>query len=45
MKIIRDWQTFLKDEGYIIESIDVKRNINSRGDKRWGKEVIIRNYE
>lgn len=32
-------------EGYIIESIDVKRNINSRGDKRWGKEVIIRNYE
>lgn len=31
-------------EGYLIESVDVKRNINSNAKKRTGKEVIIRNY-
>lgn len=29
---------------YEIESIDVKRNINSDASKRTGKEVLIRNY-
>ncbi len=32
-------------EGYKIESIDVRRNINSNAKKRVGKEVIITNYE
>ena len=32
-------------DGYNIEQIDVKRNINSDASKRVGKEVIIRNYE
>ena len=30
---------------YNIESLDVKRNINSDAKKRTGKEVIITNYE
>ncbi len=32
-------------DGFKIESIDVKRNINSNAKKRKGKEVIITNYE
>lgn len=32
-------------KGFTIESVDVKRNINSNAAKRTGKEVIIRNYE
>lgn len=31
--------------GFTIESLDVKRNINSDAKKRTGKEVIITNYE
>lgn len=31
--------------GYNIEQVDVKRNINSIVNKRVGKEVIIRNYD
>ncbi len=31
-------------DGYDIESIDVRRNINSDAKKRTGKEVIITNY-
>lgn len=27
-----------------IESVDVRRNINSKGDRRIGREVIVRNY-
>ena len=30
---------------YNIDVIDVKRNINSKADKRTGREVIITNYE
>ncbi|KEZ23282.1 DNA adenine methylase [Ureaplasma diversum] len=30
---------------YQIDVVDVKRNINSKGDKRTGEEVIITNYE
>lgn len=30
---------------FLIESVDVKRNINSDASKRKGKEVLIRNYE
>jgi DNA adenine methylase len=30
--------------GYLIEEVDVHRNINSDASKRFGKEVIIRNY-
>lgn len=30
---------------YKIEVVDVKRNINSKGNNREGKEVIITNYE
>ncbi len=32
-------------EGFKIEEVDVKRNINSDASKRVGKEVIITNYE
>ena len=32
-------------DGFKIESIDVRRNINSNAKKRKGKEVIITNYE
>ena len=31
-------------DGYKIESVDVRRNINSDASKRVGKEVIITNY-
>ena len=31
-------------QGFNIEVVDVRRNINSKGDKRVGKEVIITNY-
>lgn len=31
-------------EGYNIEVVDVRRNINSKANKRVGKEVIITNY-
>ncbi len=31
-------------DGYCIQSIDVKRMINSNALKRTGKEVIITNY-
>lgn len=31
-------------DGFLIERVDVKRNINSKGDSRKGVEVIIRNY-
>ncbi|MDW2892236.1 hypothetical protein [Mesomycoplasma ovipneumoniae] len=30
---------------YKIEVVDVRRNINSNGSNRMGKEVIITNYE
>lgn len=32
-------------KGYEIETIDVRRNINSNAQKRTGKEVIITNYK
>lgn len=32
-------------DGFNIEPVDVKRNINSDASKRVGKEVIIRNYD
>lgn len=32
-------------DGFKIENVDVKRNINSDAKKRTGKEVIITNYE
>ena len=32
-------------EGFNIESVDVRRNINSDAKKRTGKEVIITNYD
>ena len=32
-------------EGFKIEAVDVRRNINSDASKRTGKEVIITNYE
>lgn len=32
-------------EGFKIEAVDVRRNINSDASKRVGKEVIITNYE
>lgn len=31
-------------QGYSIEAIDVRRNINSDASKRVGKEVIVKNY-
>lgn len=36
------WELY-KD--YYIEKVDVKRNINSKANKRTGKEVIITNYK
>lgn len=39
-KLIRDLYS-----DYKIEVVDVKRNINSNGNNRTGKEVIITNYE
>lgn len=32
-------------EGYYIECVDVRRNINSDSKKRMGKEVIVTNYD
>lgn len=32
-------------EGFKIENVDVRRNINSDAEKRVGKEVIVMNYE
>jgi DNA adenine methylase len=29
---------------YKIETVDVRRSINRKGDRRTGKEVIITNY-
>lgn len=31
-------------QGFNIEVVDARRNINSKGAKRVGKEVIITNY-
>ena len=36
------WELY---DGYNIERVNVKRNINSKADKRTGKEVIITNYK
>ena len=40
VELVRDMYS-----GFVIESVDVKRNINSDASKRTGKEVLIRNYE